>query len=142
VITYIDDHKASYGVEPICRMLEIAPSSYYAAKRRPPSAREIADGALTAEVARIHADNLGVYGVRKTWRALVRDGVSIGRGRTWRLMRALGLAGTTRSRRQARGAPHLALPDPPAARGRPGPWSALSYWYWAFDRVSCLSGAA
>jgi putative transposase len=99
VITYIDDHKASYGVEPICRMLEIAPSSYYAARHRPPSAREIADGALTAEVARIHADNLGVYGVRKTWRALVRDGVSIGRDRTWRLMRALGLAGATRSRR-------------------------------------------
>ncbi|HEY4896754.1 MAG TPA: IS3 family transposase [Solirubrobacteraceae bacterium] len=99
MITYIDDHKASYGVEPICRLLEIAPSSYYAAKRRPPSAREIADGALSAEVARIHADNLGVYGVRKTWRALVRDGVSIGRDRTWRLMRALGLAGATRSRR-------------------------------------------
>jgi putative transposase len=98
VITYIDDHRASYGVEPICRLLEIAPSSYYAAKRRPPSAREIADGVLTAEVARVHANNLGVYGVRKTWRALVRDGVSIGRDRTWRLMRALGLAGATRSR--------------------------------------------
>ena len=74
MITYIDDHKASYGVKPICRLLEIAPSSYYAAKRRPPSARDIADAALTAEVARIHADNLGVYGVRKTWRPLVRDG--------------------------------------------------------------------
>ena len=83
MITYIDDHRASYGVEPICRLLEIAPSSYYAAKRRPPSAREIADGVLTAEVARVHANNLGVYGVRKTWRALVRDGVSIGRDRTW-----------------------------------------------------------
>ena len=96
---YIDDHRASYGVEPICRMLEIAPSSYYAAKRRPPSARQVADVHLAGEVARIHAANLAVYGVRKTWRALARDGVSVGRDRTWRLMRALGLAGATRSRR-------------------------------------------
>jgi putative transposase len=98
-MTYIEDHRASYGVEPICRLLEIAPSSYYAARHRPPSARSIADVRLAGEVARIHADNLGVYGVRKTWRALVRDGVSVGRDRTWRLMRALGLAGATRSRR-------------------------------------------
>jgi len=98
-MTYIDDHRASYGVEPICRLLEIAPSSYYAAKRRLPSARTIADVRLAGEVARVHADNLGVYGVRKTWRALVRDGVIVGRDRTWRLMRALGLVGATRSRR-------------------------------------------
>jgi putative transposase len=80
-------------------MLEIAPSTYYAAKRRPPSARALADARLAGEVARVHAANLGVYGVRKTWRALGREGVSVGRDRTWRLMRALGLAGATRSRR-------------------------------------------
>jgi putative transposase len=99
VITYVDNHRGSYGVEPICRMLEIAPSTYYAAKRRPPSARALADAHLAGEVARVHAANLGVYGVRKTWRALGRAGVSVGRDRTWRLMRALGLAGATRSRR-------------------------------------------
>lgn len=64
MITYIDDHKASHGVEPICRVLEIAPSTYHAAKRRPPSARAIADAHLAGEVARVHADNLSVYGVR------------------------------------------------------------------------------
>src|SRR5664280_2858536 len=51
VTRYIDEQRVTFGVEPICRALEIAPSSYYAAKRRPPSAREIADGALAAEVA-------------------------------------------------------------------------------------------
>ena len=65
-MTYIEDHRASYGVEPICRLLEIAPSSYYAATRRPPSARDLADAELAGHVARIHANNLGVYGVRKT----------------------------------------------------------------------------
>jgi putative transposase len=99
MIPYIDEQRGSFGVEPICRTLAIAPSSYYAAKRRPPSARQVADEALAPEIARVHAEHLGVYGVRKTWRAAVRDGMAVGRDRTWRLMRALGLAGATRYRR-------------------------------------------
>jgi putative transposase len=125
MITFVDAQRSAYGVEPICRTLGIAPSSYYAAKRRPPSAREIADGHLAGEVARVHAANLGVYGVRKTWRALLRDGVRVGRDRTGRLMRALGLAGATRRRRTRTTIP-APLPERPAdlvrrAFGAPAP---------------------
>ena len=69
---YIDEHKDSYGVEPICRILAIAPSSYYAAKTRPPSARAIRDEATGADLRRIHAEHYSVYGVRKAWRVLRR----------------------------------------------------------------------
>ena len=99
MIPFIDEQRRSFGVEPICRMLEIAPSSYYAAKVRPPSARSVRDVELSADIARVHEEHLSVYGVRKTWRAVVRDGIAVGRDRTARLMRALGLAGATRSRR-------------------------------------------
>lgn len=65
MITYIDDHKASYGVEPICRMLEIAPSSYYAARSRPPSARSVRDEELKLDIGRLQRGNYAVYGARK-----------------------------------------------------------------------------
>jgi putative transposase len=99
MIPYIDEHRRSFGVEPICRTLAIAPSSYYAARRRPPSARARADETLLPEIARVHGEHFSVYGVRKAWRALRREGIAIGRDRTGRLMAALGLAGATRSRR-------------------------------------------
>ena len=95
---YIDERRASFGVEPICRILQVAPSSYYAAKIRPPSARAVRDQQLSTHIARVHAANFGVYGVRKLWRGLLRDGVSVGRDRVGRLMTALGLGGVTRSR--------------------------------------------
>jgi putative transposase len=60
--TYIDEHKGSFGVEPICRILAVAPSSYYAAKTRPPSARAIRDVTLGADSSRIHRSNYAVYG--------------------------------------------------------------------------------
>jgi len=62
MIRYIDEHRPRFGVEPICRVLAVAPSSYYAARRRPPSARTIADTELKADIGRIHAANFGVYG--------------------------------------------------------------------------------
>lgn len=96
---YIDEHKDSYGVEPICRILAIAPSSYYAAKTRPPSARAIRDEATGADLRRIHAEHYSVYGVRKAWRVLRREGIDVGRDQVGRLMRTLGLAGATRTRR-------------------------------------------
>jgi hypothetical protein len=71
---YIDDHKDRYGVEPICELLPIAPSTYYDAKRRPPSARAVRDEALKAEIRRVHVENFGVYGAEKVWRQLNREG--------------------------------------------------------------------
>ena len=97
--SYIDEHKVSYGIEPICRTLAIAPSSYYAAKTRPASARAVRDAELSTDITRIHADHFSVYGVRKAWRVLRREGTVVGRDRVGRLMRGLGLAGATRTKR-------------------------------------------
>jgi len=68
MIAVIDGHKDRFGVEPICRVLPIAPSTYHDASRRPASARAIRDGELKAEIARVHAEHFGVYGARKVWR--------------------------------------------------------------------------
>lgn len=95
---YIEAHRATFGVEPICQVLAVAPSSYYAARVRPPSARSRRDEELKREIARIHAANFGVYGVRKLWRALRREGSPIGRDRAARLMTALGLTGVNRAK--------------------------------------------
>jgi len=95
---YIDENAVSFGVEPICRTLEIAPSSYYAARSRPPSARSIADEELKPKITAIHAENFAVDGVRKVWHTMRREGENVGRDRIARLMRALGLAGATRER--------------------------------------------
>ena len=95
---YIEAHRTRYGVEPICQVLAVAPSSYYAGRSRPPSARTLRDAELKREISRVHAANFGVYGVRKLWRGLIREGVPIGRDRVGRLMAALGLGGVTRAR--------------------------------------------
>jgi Transposase and inactivated derivatives len=99
MITYIDEQRARSGVEPICRTLAIAPSSYYAAKVRPPSARAIRDAELSTDISRIHAEHFSVYGVRKAWRVLRREGIDVGRDQVGRLMGVLGLAGATRTKR-------------------------------------------
>ena len=95
---YIEANRATFGVEPICQVLAVAPSSYYAARSRPPSARAIRDQELKADITRVHAANFGVYGVRKLWRALRRQGTQIGRDHAGRLMTALGLAGVVRGK--------------------------------------------
>ena len=97
--TFIDEQRARWGVEPICRILAVAPSSYYAARTRPASARAIRDVELGTTIGRIHDTHFGVYGVRKLWRQLRREGEAVGRDQVGRLMRALGLAGATRSKR-------------------------------------------
>jgi len=74
VTRHIDGHKGRYGVEPICRVLEIAPSTFYAPASRPPCARQVRDEALKPEVARVHRDNYGVYGAHKVRRQLNREG--------------------------------------------------------------------
>ena len=92
MIAYIDANRDRFGVEPICRVLPIAPCSYYAAKEQ----AAVGEGArrrrkLKAEIARVHAEHLGVYGARKLWRQLGREGVAVARCRVERLMGELGL---------------------------------------------------
>ncbi|MFC7091853.1 IS3 family transposase, partial [Halomonas salifodinae] len=104
MIDFIDDHRASYGVEPICRVLPIAPSTYYAHKTReaqPSSAppRVQRDRWLRAEVRRVWEENFCVYGVRKVWRQLHREGLSVARCTVARLMREMGLRGVVRGKR-------------------------------------------
>ncbi len=109
---FIDEQRARWGVEPICRILAIAPSSYYAAKTRPPSARAIRDRALSVAIGRVHDAHFGVYGARKLWRQLRREGEAVGRDQVGRLMRALGLAGATRTKRIRTTRPALAEQRP------------------------------
>ena len=108
---YIDSHKATYGVEPICQTLEVAPSTYYSALSRQPSARQLSDEVLKPQVTRVHADNLDVYGARKVWLQMGREGVGIGRDRVARLMRELKLLGARRGK-----AWRTTIPDETAAR--------------------------
>lgn len=97
------EHEERFGVEPICAVLtdfgvNIAPSTYYAARRRPPSARSIRDEELKIEIRRIYEDNYSVYGAEKVWWELRREGVEVGRDRIARLMTAMGIAGAVRGR--------------------------------------------
>jgi putative transposase len=98
VSAFIEAHRAEFGVEPICRVLAVAPSSYYAARCRPISARAVRDAELLDAIRGIHTANFGVYGARKVWRQLRREGVATGRDRVARLMRADGLHGLVRTR--------------------------------------------
>jgi putative transposase len=98
MIAYIDANRDRFGVEPICRVLPIAPSTYHAARCRPLSARALRDTGLKAEIARIHAEHFGVYGARKVWRQLHREGIAVARCAVERLMRELGLRGAVRGK--------------------------------------------
>lgn len=99
MITFIDAHHDDFGVEPICRELQVAPSSYYAALRRPPSARTVTDATLADVIARVHRAHFGVYGIRKVWKVLGRLGLTAGRDQVARIMRETGLRGVTRTKR-------------------------------------------
>ena len=103
MIAFIDDHREVHGVEPICRVLPIAPSTYHAhvAKRANPenlSARARRDMALKPEIARVFAENFEVYGVRKVWRQLQRESFDVARCTVERLMRGMGLQGVIRGK--------------------------------------------
>ena len=98
IVEYIDDHKDQFGVEPICRDLQIAPSTYYAHRTRAPSARSVSDAARSEVIAKVHADNFGVYGVTKIHAELNRLGHRVPRCTVHRLMRAAGLRGITRAK--------------------------------------------
>ena len=103
MIAFIDDHREVHGVEPICKVLPIAPSTYHAhvAKRANPeklSARVRRDMALKPEIARVFAENFEVYGVRKVWRQLQRESFDVARCTVERLMRGMGLRGVIRGK--------------------------------------------
>jgi transposase InsO family protein len=112
MIAYIDANRDRFGVEPICRVLPIAPSTYYQHRRRRPSARAVRDAVLKAEIARVHADNFGVYGARKVWRQLRREGISVARCTVERLMRELHLEGVRRGKPRRTTTPGTAAAGP------------------------------
>ncbi|WP_420834054.1 IS3 family transposase [Streptomyces antarcticus] len=116
-VAYIDQYKNLFGVQPICDVLAetdapIAPSTYYAAHTRPPSARSRRDERLTDEIRPIHTDNYGVYGARKVHAALVREDFTVARCTVERLMRQAGLRGVIRAKspRTTRPAPETDRP--------------------------------
>ena len=103
MIAFIDDHREMYGVEPICRVLPIAPSTYHAhvARRTDParaSARARRDAVLSAAIRRVWEENFRVYGVRKVWRQLGREGVSVARCTVARRMHRMNLEGIVRGK--------------------------------------------
>jgi putative transposase len=112
MIAYIDANRDRFGVEPICQVLPIAPSSYYAAKRRLPSARALRDEELKVEIRRVHVENFGVYGARKVWRQLHREGISVARCTVERLMGELGLQGVRRGKPRRTTTPDAAATRP------------------------------
>ena len=88
---FIDARRGEFGVEPICELLPIAPSTYYAAKTRLPSPRTLRDAQLVTEIKRAYEASRRRYGPRKVWRQLKREGISVTRCTVERLMRAEGL---------------------------------------------------
>jgi len=99
MITFIDDNRQRWGVEPICRVLPIAPSTYYAFRKRPPSDRTLRDEYLKSEIERVWKANFKVYGARKIHRQLNRDDIAVARCTVQRLMRQLGIQGARRGRK-------------------------------------------
>jgi len=104
MVSYIDDHKNRFGVEPICKVLPIAPSTYYESKsrerdpeRQPP--RALRDERLKPEIRRVWEDNYRVYGARKVWKQLNREGIKVARCTVARLMREMGLRGVVRGKK-------------------------------------------
>jgi len=153
-VEFIDENRSDYGVEPICTVLQVAPSSYYSKKSRPLSNRSLDDLVLSGQLRALWEENFSVYGARKTWKAMRRAGITVGRDRVGRLMRREGLVGavrggkrvfTTRPDRLAGRAPDLVKRDFTA----PGPnrlwvtdltyvptWSGVAYVCFIVDVFS------
>jgi putative transposase len=117
MIAFIDDHRGAYGVEPICRVLPIAPSTYhaYVARRADPAKaapRVRRDAELNRQIRRIWEENFQVYGVRKVWKQLRREGIVVARCTVARLMRAMGLQGIVRGKAIRTTISHKAEPCP------------------------------
>ena len=117
MVKFIDDHRGAHGVEPICEMLPIAPATYYEhlAKRANParlSDRAKRDEALRPEIQRVFDANWQVYGVRKVWRQLRREGFDVARCTVARLMKSMGIQGIIRGKPQKTTIPDKKLPCP------------------------------
>ena len=124
ITRFIADHQGRqegpdglrWGVESICAglaelVVQIAPSTYYEHLSRSPNKRQVRDGVLNSAIARIHADNHGVYGDRKVWLALNREGIAVARCTVERLMAELGLSGAVRGKTR-----RTTIADPTAPR--------------------------
>jgi len=112
VSRYIDCHRGRFGVESICRTLDVSASAYYHRATGERSARVVADERLLEQIREVHAANYFAYGYRKLWLALKRAGHEVGRDRVRRLMRQAGIQGAKR-----RGKPwRTTTPDPTALR--------------------------
>lgn len=109
---FIRAHRERWGVEPICKTLQVAPSTYYAVVAHRPSARQLRDERLKLEIARVHRDNFGVYGIEKVWRQLKREGHTVGRDRVARLMDDLKLSGVVRGKKKRTTVPADVSPRP------------------------------
>ena len=117
MIRFIEDHRADHGVEPICRVLPIAPTTFYdhMAKRADPdllSDRAKRDEELKPEIERVFEENLSVYGVRKVWHRMRREGFDIARCTVARLMKDIGIEGVVRGKKPKTRIPDKALPCP------------------------------
>ena len=143
---FIDDHKQVFGVAPICRVLTehgvpIASSTYYEARHRGPSRRALRDDHLREDIARTHQSNYAVYGARKIWMQLRREGTDVARCTVERLMRELGLSGAHRGRRK-----RTTIVDPSAPRASDlvarkfNPPAPNTLWVADFTYVSTWSG--
>jgi putative transposase len=109
----IDALRDRFGVEPICRVVGVPASTYYAAKRRPPSVHQRRDLKLKAEIQRVWDDNYQVYGARKIWRQLHREGFQVARCTVERLMGELGIAGAVRGKAKRTTIADEQAPRPP-----------------------------
>ena len=111
MVRYIDAYRDEFGVEPICGVLQVAPSTYYSAKSRPLSARSVRDAVLIPILVALWSANYRVYGAHKLWKAARRAGHEIGRDQVARLMRIANIHGVSRARRL-----RTTRPDPGAPR--------------------------
>jgi putative transposase len=114
MVAYIDGHRDEFGVEPICAVMQMAPSTYYAAKKREvsPSARALRDAVMMQILMALWVANRKVYGAHKLWKAARRAGHDIGRDQVARLMRELCIQGVSRARKKV----FTTCQDPDATR--------------------------
>lgn len=118
MVSFIDSHRDVHGVEPICSQLPIAPATYYEQKRRQADPDRLpkrfrSDLRLKEEILRVRKENFEVYGVRKVWTQLGREGVAAARCTVARLMREMGIRGVVRGRKCFTTIPDLSAPRPP-----------------------------
>ena len=108
---YVEERRGTFGVEPVCRVLGVAVSTFYARRSRKPSRRELADRELVGKIHEARTGYRRAYGVRKTWKELRRRGVGVGRDRVGRLMRREGLEGVRRGKKKRTTIPDEAAPE-------------------------------